>query len=383
MSWSKTYRGSTIAKTRVSTELAQARREAQYQEGLRAAEAEESKVRDIVEDWRKMPDIPDRSVIEAALQPRPYSANPAPPFPDLRLEERKLRSEIRREIAAQHGKLPFYVALAVLVAGLVLTGATKQGAFGALALLGFVVYAPVWGIRRYLGISRQTREQADARWSEVEREIHAGHQAALHDHHEHEAETKRDWEQLETERIAATQQLLMGNREAVDDAVQTVLEELDFPFEAICAASALAGHTVIVAVDLPEIEDIIPEVRFKALKNGTVKQVRRSRRDRNDAWRHLVLGIALQIGRTVCAAAPSIQHVKVAGYTQRRQRSGDVADEWVYELAVDRHFLAGLRPETVDPSSILRLPNVRVMPGADGDLKKIPPPAWVEDLVTA
>jgi hypothetical protein len=73
----------------------------------------------------------------------------------------------------------------------------------------------------------------------------------------------------------------------------------------------------------------------------------------------------------------------VAGYTQRRQRSGVIADEWVYELVVDRHFLAGLRPETVDPSSILRLPSVRVMPGADGDLKKIPPPTWVEDLVAA
>lgn len=383
MSWSKTYRGSATTRSRASTELAQARREAQYQEGRRAAEAEESKVRDIVEDWRKMPDIPDRSVIEAALQPRPYSANTAPPFPDLKLEERKLRSEIRREIAAQHAKLPLYVALAVLVTGLVLTGATKQGAFGAIALLGFVLYVPVWGIKRYLRISRRAREQADARWSDMERDIHAGHQAALHEHHEHESETKRNWEQLEAERIAATQQLLTGNREAVDDAVQAVLEELDFPFEATCAASALAGHTVVVAVDLPAIEDIIPEVRFKALKNGTIKQVRRSRRERNDAWRHLVLGIALQIGRTVCAAAPSIQVVKVAGYTQRRQRSGVVADEWVYELVVDRHFLADLRPDTVDPSSILRLPNVRVIPGSDGDLKKIPPPAWVEDLITA
>jgi hypothetical protein len=367
----------------VSTELAQARRGALYQEGLRAAEAEESRVRDIVEDWRKMPDIPDRSIIEAALHPRPYSANPAPPFPDLKLEEGKLRSEIRREIAAQHAKLPFYVALFGLVAGLALTGATKQGAFGALALLGFVFYVPVWGIRRYLRISRQAREQADARWSEMERDIHAGHQAALHEHHEHEAEMKRNWAQLETERIGVTQQLLIGNREAVDDAVQAVLEDLDFPFEATCAASALAAHTVIVAVDLPEIEDIIPEVRFKALKNGTIKQVRRSRRERNDAWRHLVLGIALQIGRTVCAAAPSIQHVKVAGYTQRRQRSGAIADEWVYDLIFDRHFLAGLQPETVDPPSILRLPGVRVMPGSDGDLKKIPPPAWVEALVAA
>jgi hypothetical protein len=179
------------------------------------------------------------------------------------------------------------------------------------------------------------------------------------------------------------QKLLTGNREAVDDAVEAILEELDFPFEATCAASALAGDTVVVAVDLPEIEDIIPEERFKALKNGTLKKVRRSRRERNDAWRHLVLGIALQIGRTVCAAAPSIQHVKVAGYTQRRQRSGVVADDWVYELVVDRHFLAGLRPETVDPSSILRLPSVRVMLGSDGDLKKIPPPAWVENLVAA
>lgn len=380
MSWSKTYGTSGAARPRASAGIVRAQREAQYQEALWEAEAAESNIRDVVEAWRKMPDIPESAVIEMALQPRPYSATPEPLLPDLKLEERKLRKEVRREVAAWHSTRPLYIAIAVFVGSFVLTGLTDEGAFGALGLLGFLVYVPVWSLRRYARISRQVGDEGCARWAEAERNIHVSYESALREYREGEAGRKDNWDHLERERIGGLRRLLAGDRVMVDEAIQAVLEDLDFPFEAACTASALAGDTVVVVVDLPELEDVIPETRLKALKNGSVKEVRRSQRERKDAWRHLVLGIALQLGRTICAVAPAVQHIKVAGYTQRRQRSGTIADDWVYELAFNRHFLASLDPENVDPSTILRLPDARVLPTADGNLKKIPPPEWLEEL---
>ena len=137
---------------------------------------------------------------------------------------------------------------------------------------------------------------------------------------------------------------------------------------------------VVVAIDLPEIEDVIPETRLKALKNGSVKEVRRNQAERKEAWRSLVLGVAIQIGRTVCASAPSVQRVKTAGYTQRRQRDGSIADEWVYEFMFDRQFLNNLDPQTLSPLSIVDLPEARILSTADGALKKVPPPAWLSEV---
>jgi hypothetical protein len=380
MSWSKTY-SSGAATRRANAGIARAQRETQYEEALREVEAAESKIRDVVEAWRKMPDIPEHAVIEMALQPRPYSAIPEPLFPDLKVQEQTLRKQARREVAARYSMRPLYIALATLVGGFVLTGVTDEGAFGALAVLGVPIYLSVWGLRRYAKISRQARHEANAKWAEAERDIHASYESAIHEHRQHEAERKNNWDHLERERIGGLRRLLAGDRETVDEAIQAVLEDLDFPFEATCTASALSGDTVVVAVDLPELEDIIPEIRLKALKDGSVKEVRRSQRDQRDAWRHLVLGIALQLGRTICAVAPTVQHIKVAGYTQRRQRNGTIADDWVYDLALARHFLTSLHPENVDPSAVLRLPHARVLPTADGNLKKIPAPEWLGDLV--
>jgi hypothetical protein len=145
-----------------------------------------------------MPDIPERAVIEMALQPRPYSAIPEPLFPDLKVQERTLRKEARREVAARYSMRPLYIALATLVGGFVLTGLTDEGAFGALAILGVPIYLSVWGLRRYAKISRQARHEANARWAEAERDIHASYESAIHEHRQHDLH-------IVTERIAMTQ----------------------------------------------------------------------------------------------------------------------------------------------------------------------------------
>lgn len=380
ISWSETYRASTATGSRASRELARARREAQYQEALQVVEQEEERLRDVIEDWRAMPDIPDQSTIAAALQLRSYEATSTPPVLDLDRAKHDLSGTIRENVAPQHSKLPFYIAFGLLSVGIVHFAMTGDGVLAGPAFLIFLIAVPPWAIWRLVKIARQVREQTEGRWPEVEQAARARHEAALREFQEREAETRRNWEQTEHARVDALRRLLAGEPASVDEAVQEALEDLDFPFEATCSASVLSDGTVGVVVDLPELEDVIPETRSKALKNGTLKQVRLSLRDRREAWRHLVLGIALQLGRTVCAAAPSVPRVRIAGYSQRRQRTGLIADEWVYELPLDRPFLATLRPESVDPSTLLRLPDARVLPMADGNLKKIPAPAWVDEV---
>lgn len=327
-----------------------------------------------------MPTIPSHGVLVEALIPQPFTGSRAPLPPDLKVEETRFYKQTFQQVVKMHSRQPLLVATLVLVSALVLTGVTHQGVFGGLATVAFSVFALTWAIRRHLRIAKQAREETQVKWPSKAQSLQAVHEAAVRDHQMNEAKQASDWDQLETTRVQNLQQLMAGHIETVDDAVQAVLEELDFPFDANCSARAISGDAIVVAVDLPEVEDVIPEVRMKALKNGTVKEVRRSKAERLQGWRHLVLGIAFQIGRTICAIAPSIQSVTVAGYTQRRQRSRALADDWVFELCLARSLLANLDPTQIDPMSAADLPNSRVILMADGNLKKIPPPEWLAEL---
>lgn len=377
ISWTESHRSSAQGKRRAAAAAARAEKEALYQQALSEVEDAEAEFQDIVEAWRRMPNIPAPSDFEAALAPQSYFRAAEPPPIDWQSKQQQLRRAIHQENKLHYSKNPLYIALAVLIVGLLLTSITGEGAYGGLALLGFLLFTPVWIVVHFVRIARRSRSEYQTRWAALETNARADFEHLLREYHAAEEEKRSNWDALEAQRIRGLEKLLAGDRETVDEAVQSVLEELDFPFEALCAASTMTGSTVVVAVDLPEIEDVIPETRLKALKQGTVKEVRRTQRERKEAWGQLVLGIALQIARTICAVAPTVQIVRLAGYTQRRQRSGAIADEWVYEFAFERQFLAQLDPSTFDPTTLLKAPQSRILVAPDSSLKKIPPPEWL------
>src|SRR5690606_28499471 len=136
---SERYRASTATGSRASRELARARREAQYQEALQVVEQEEERLRDVIEDWRAMPDIPDQSTIAAALQLRSYEATSTPPVLDLDRAKHDLSETIRENVAPQHSKLPFYIAFGLLFVGIVHFAMTGDGVLAGPAFLIFLI----------------------------------------------------------------------------------------------------------------------------------------------------------------------------------------------------------------------------------------------------
>jgi len=79
------------------------------------------------------------------------------------------------------------------------------------------------------------------------------------------------------------------------------------------------GSEVYVLFDLPEIEDVIPEIKTVSTAKGELKDKKQTREERAGDYAHLVSGLAFYAGRVIVAAAPSAKNVSVGGYTQRRQ----------------------------------------------------------------
>ena len=390
LSWTSSSGGSRASgRARGPTQRqleATARRENQLRLQA-AAEAQvaaaQSARQDLLDCWRDMPPVPSSEDYARACTERPFEGAPFPVPVEADAHRRfvdDMEARIRKDRRGTAiGLWGVAVAMFPCVFGGV--GAALQESMGdgsvlvaLLAYVGFVMLCTVPWKRGTRALMAKTLERE---WPE--------HWRALQSDYQVFQEALTAWPEQERERASWTRKLVAGDPEALEESVSSSLEDLDFPFEAQCRVALSDSARAFVVVDLPEIEDVIPEVRQRALKNGTLKEVRRTKAERNADYLHLIAGIALLLARTAIGAGPTLQRVHVAAYTQRRKRgSGLIADEYVYEAVFERQEVTGWSPATVDPAQVLLASEKNRLDLRDtGELKRIDPPGWMAELSTS
>ena len=346
----------------------------------------EREISELLSAWRALlPRVPDRAEYRQQLVPAPF-VNQEPPLEALDVEgaRRRHRSAMQRAVAAELRPKPLLRHLWFIVALCCVMVIAPFDPIG-----GLRVAAPA-GLLTWVAVSLWWRERlrpvclarADAEWPARHAELQAVHASAVADYQQRMARARAEWDAAERERIAAMRKLLEGDLEAVASAATQAIEELDFPFEAECAVAADDEDHVIIDVDLPEIEDVIPETELRARKDGTLSEVKRKVADRNHAYAELACGIALVISATAFAAAPSVMRVTVAGRTQRAKRGSDaVVDNYVYEVTLERELFAHFDRARATPIDILRRAGARMQMSANGGLRTISKPGWLDAMV--
>lgn len=420
-----TPRGPSAAA--VQRELAALQREMREQAALAAQQRDEDSTRSLVDWWRHRAAAPPDSLFYSeALSARPLPPEatlerPQPPRiaplvePRLDIEESK-RSYLDK-LNARHLLARPERDWGPLVSALVLGGfiaivgiaTSLPGMFvigAGLAALTFVVVRAV----RTRAANRAVRAAVSAdfstSWPHVEarlvedhrlqiervREDHACRAAEandaygrnLHEYESAQAAKQAEWEKSEAARILLLQQLIQGDAATSERVLSDVIATIDFPFEAEVdiAISDQGGEEVQLLVDLPEIEDAIPETKVRALKNGNTKPVKRTAAERFGLYAQLVVGLGVALGTQALCVLPAANVVIIAGYTQRRKRGqGTLEDQFVYEITIPRDASADLDPETDDPLELLQQFECRFDLDARGNLRKISPPAWAPALM--
>ncbi len=362
---------------------AQARRENQ----LRLQAAAETQVaaaqsvrQDLLDCWRDMPLVPSAEDYSRACIESPFEGQ-ALPVPAEAEERRRLVSGIEASVRKDRGWTGIGLwGFAVLMFPCVFggVGASLQNAIGnwsiLFALIAYVGFVALCTVPWKRGTRALIAKRIETEWPERWNALQSDYQAYQ--------EESTAWPERERERASWARRLVAGEQEALEETVSSSLEDLDFPFETQCRVAVPDSENAFVLVDLPEIEDVIPEVRQRALKNGTVKEVRRTKTERNADYLHLIAGIALLLARTAMGAGPTLRRAHVAAYTQRRKRgTGLVADEYVYEAVFERPEVAGWTPSTVDPVQVLTAsPRNRLDLRDNGELKRIDPPGWMAEV---
>jgi len=159
----------------------------------------------------------------------------------------------------------------------------------------------------------------------------------------------------------------------VEGSLDGWLENLQLPVEfALQYEYHHEPQCVMVDLDLPEIEDI-PDTKAVELADGSVKERSKSLRDLRMDYIHCVFGMAVYFASNIFNVSPYIEQVCVSGYSQRRSRSGDLQDEYLYSIRFKREGFEGVDFAAVEPLEFCMNFQNRCNISSSGEMKTIEP----------
>lgn len=155
-----------------------------------------------------------------------------------------------------------------------------------------------------------------------------------------EAENKREYEanaQVECDNQKAfLQALITGNYDAVCEVFDDWIASCELPVEmSINYEWNPRCATMLLDVDLPEIEDL-PKTKLTKTNVGNLKEKNKTQAELREEYATLVFGLAIFISSNAFNISPAIKNILISGYTQRRNKDGDICDEYIYSIKFQR-----------------------------------------------
>jgi len=338
------HTGRKLSQRQLDAKVRELERLEQVEKSQSQVTEEDDKYGKVLNHWKPLPIIPTEEEFHDALNKVDYEADfPPPAEPNWELHRVSLMSDLVSRFKQQwrYRFLPQYFA--------------------------------------------RKRAEADfpALWSTRQAQFQEVYEAACRQHQARIERERNDWNQQEETRVISLQKLLAADLEEIHSVAGELIGNLDFPFDTNCDVFLQDAASIYLHVDLPEIEDVIPTKDRKVLKSGEIKEVRRTRRDQNEDYTHIVIGQCIYLAALLFSCLPTVETVDVAAYTQRtRRRESDSIDTYILDIPFKRDGVSefGQKPERI--AAFVARQGGRMDLRGDGSLGRIEPPSWLtnEDL---
>ena len=142
-----------------------------------------------------------------------------------------------------------------------------------------------------------------------------------------------EYEQKKTKYEAA----LSSDAEVICRLIESWLSGLTIPAN-VSAQLHYRDGRLYLNLDLPEIEDL-PATTTKKLKSGQVKVVNKAQKLLKQEYATCVLGLALFMASSIFNLNANISEIWISGFTQRRNKEGDLDNEYIYSVKLPREQL--------------------------------------------
>jgi len=177
---------------------------------------------------------------------------------------------------------------------------------------------------------------------------------------------------LETDASKEIYQLSIdGDEDTIESLIGSFINGMELNYE-VNVSYELEDHTLYVDLDLPEIENL--ETEYPALVNGKVLTKKKSTSELKEEYLNLILSIGVYLSANFFNISSYIDGVTLSAFSQRRNKDGDLKDEYLYSVKYTKDVYEKTDLTTLDNlySFMLKFEN-RINKTADGSLKEIKP----------
>ena len=130
--------------------------------------------------------------------------------------------------------------------------------------------------------------------------------------------------------------VIRGDPDVVCNAIDNWVSSCELPLEFNVDYEWLPERNMVfLDVDLPEIEDL-PDMELTRLASGNLREKKKTQATLKQEYVTLVLGLAIFISANIFNVSPAIQTIAISGYTQRRDKAGDIHDDYIYSIKFGR-----------------------------------------------
>lgn len=159
----------------------------------------------------------------------------------------------------------------------------------------------------------------------------------------------------------------------IEESLESWLGELELPVEFdLDYEYHEDSQCMMVDLDLPEIEDI-PDTKAVEMADGSVREKQKSLKDLRNDYVQCVFGLAVFFAGKILNLSPYVEQICISGYTQRRNRVGDLADQYVFSVLFRREGFARIDYEKIDPVEFCMGFKNRCNIASTGEMKEIEP----------
>ena len=128
--------------------------------------------------------------------------------------------------------------------------------------------------------------------------------------------------------------LLQNDKATIEQTINAWIDDIEFPFD-FDLQYEISDDYVTLDIDLPEIEEMLT-VKPKEMANGIVKMVDKTQKEVKEDYATCAFGLALFFASHIFNIAVGMQKVVLSGYTQRRNKAGDIVDDYIYSIKFTR-----------------------------------------------
>ena len=174
--------------------------------------------------------------------------------------------------------------------------------------------------------------------------------------------------------IKEMRRLLSPDVTYVEERLEDLFSEIQLPVDfSISFEVRNGGHTVVLDVDLPEIEDF-PSKKAQKLASGKISIKDKTLKEKKEDYFTSIAGISIFFASIAYSAAPIIEDIIVSGYTQRvNKATGNIEDQYVYSVRYIKNKFSQLNFKNINPGETLQAFEHQINLSKTFDLKTIEP----------